>query len=126
MCRIPGSLFRWNIEVRCAEIFNKRVFEAVIKEKLDECFVGKVVRYEMKYAYPEIGERDLLVSYFPIEVPLALSGLFVFCRTSLKASEAQKHYERAKNVFVWRLRRKKCMPTSGTLQPTRSCDPRNT
>jgi PAS domain S-box-containing protein len=49
------------------EILNKRVFEAVIKEKLDECFAGKVVRYEMKYAYPEIGERDLLVSYFPIE-----------------------------------------------------------
>jgi PAS domain-containing protein len=67
MCRTPGSLFRWNIEVRCAEIFNKRVFEAVIKEKLDECFAGKVVRYEMKYAYPEIGEGDLLVSYFPIE-----------------------------------------------------------
>jgi PAS domain S-box-containing protein len=49
------------------EILNKRVFESVIKDKLDECFAGKVVRYEMKYAYPEIGERDLLVSYFPIE-----------------------------------------------------------
>ena len=49
------------------EVLNKGVFEAVVKEKLDECFQGKVVRYEMKYTYPELGERDLLVSYFPIE-----------------------------------------------------------
>ncbi len=49
------------------EVLNKGVFEAVVKEKLDQCFQGKVVRYEMKYTYPELGERDLLVSYFPIE-----------------------------------------------------------
>jgi PAS domain S-box-containing protein len=49
------------------EVLNKGVFESVVKEKLDECFQGKVVRYEMKYTYPELGERDLLVSYFPIE-----------------------------------------------------------
>lgn len=51
------------------EVLNKEVFEAVIKEKLEECFRGKVVRYEMKYTYPELGERDVLVSYFPIEGP---------------------------------------------------------
>jgi len=49
------------------EVLNKGVFEAVVKEKLDECFQGKVVRYEMKYTYPELGERDIFVSYFPIE-----------------------------------------------------------
>jgi PAS domain S-box-containing protein len=49
------------------EVLNKGVFEAVVKEKLDECFQGKVVRYEMKYTYPKLGERDILVSYFPIE-----------------------------------------------------------
>jgi PAS domain S-box-containing protein len=49
------------------EILNKGVFEAGVKGKLDECFRGKVVRYEMKYTYPELGERDVFVSYFPIE-----------------------------------------------------------
>ena len=49
------------------EVLNKRVFEDVVKEKVDECFQGKVVRYEMKYTYPELGERDVFVSYFPIE-----------------------------------------------------------
>lgn len=56
---------------RCAyEVLNKKTFESVIKGKLDECFrQGEVVRYEMKYSYPELGERDILVSYFPIEGP---------------------------------------------------------
>ena len=49
------------------EVLNGGVFESVVKEKLDECFQGKLVRYELKYAYPELGERDVLVSYFPIE-----------------------------------------------------------
>lgn len=49
------------------EVLNKGVFEGVVQEKLDECFLGKVVKYEMKYTYPELGERDLFISYFPIE-----------------------------------------------------------
>lgn len=43
------------------------VFESSVKEKLDECFAGKIVQYEMRYEYPVRGERDLLISYFPIE-----------------------------------------------------------
>ena len=49
------------------EVLNKGVFETVVKPKLDECFQGKIVKFEMKYTYPEIGERDVLISYFPIE-----------------------------------------------------------
>jgi PAS domain S-box-containing protein len=51
------------------EVLNKGVFEAIVKEKLDESFRGKVVRYEMRYSYPALGERDLLISSFPIEGP---------------------------------------------------------
>jgi PAS domain S-box-containing protein len=50
-----------------SEILNKGIFEEVVKEKLDECFAGKVVKFEMRYTYPKLGERDLFVSYFPIE-----------------------------------------------------------
>jgi PAS domain S-box-containing protein len=49
------------------EVMNKGVFEAVVKDRLDLAFQGNVVRFEMKYTYPEIGERDVLVTYFPIE-----------------------------------------------------------
>lgn len=49
------------------EVLNEGVFETVVKEKLDECFRGKVVRYEMRYTYPAFGERYLFISNFPIE-----------------------------------------------------------
>src|SRR4029077_6096342 len=52
-----------------AEVLGKEFFETVIKPKLDESFVGKVVEYELRYKYPTGGERDLLASYFPIESP---------------------------------------------------------
>jgi PAS domain S-box-containing protein len=50
-----------------SEVLNAGVFEAIVKSKLDECFQGKVINYEMKYKYPVVGERDVLASYFPIE-----------------------------------------------------------
>ena len=49
------------------EVLNKGFFESVAKPKLDESFEGNVVRYETKYSYPGLGERDVLVSYFPVE-----------------------------------------------------------
>ena len=52
---------------RVDEIVGKEVFETLIKGKMDECFEGKVVRYELLYTFPNLGERDLLASYFPIE-----------------------------------------------------------
>jgi PAS domain S-box-containing protein len=54
------------------EILNPGVFESVVKGKLDECFSGKVVKYEMRYTYPELGERDLFISNFPIEGPVGV------------------------------------------------------
>jgi len=50
-----------------SEVLNEGVFESVVKEKVDQCFGGEVVRYELKYTYPKIGERTILASYFPIE-----------------------------------------------------------
>ena len=54
-------------------ILGREVFERVVKKHLDTCFQGEVVQYEMKYTYPELGERDLLVSYFPIEGPKGIN-----------------------------------------------------
>jgi PAS domain S-box-containing protein len=52
-----------------SEVLNPGVFEEVAKKKLDECFQGKVVTYELRYKYPQLGERYLSISYFPIEGP---------------------------------------------------------
>lgn len=49
-----------------SDLLGKEIFETVIKPKLDECFQGNVVRFETKFSYPTVGERDLSLSYFPI------------------------------------------------------------
>jgi PAS domain S-box-containing protein len=51
------------------ELVDQRMFEDIFKPKLDECFRGNVIKFEMKYTYPELGERDLSISYYPIEGP---------------------------------------------------------
>jgi formate hydrogenlyase transcriptional activator len=51
------------------ETMGESVFDTTVKPKLDEAFQGKVVKFEKRYQYPAIGERDFSVSYFPIEGP---------------------------------------------------------
>jgi len=50
-----------------SEVFGREFFEGVVKVKLDECFRGDVVQFEMKTHLAKLGDRDTLVSYFPIE-----------------------------------------------------------
>jgi PAS domain S-box-containing protein len=49
------------------DVMSPGMFDTVVKQKLDECFRGKVVNYEHKNTYPGIGERDLSVTYLPVE-----------------------------------------------------------
>jgi PAS domain S-box-containing protein len=49
------------------DVLDKEMFKTAVKPELDECFEGRVVRYEGRFSYPGVGERDLLLSYFPIE-----------------------------------------------------------
>lgn len=49
------------------EVLGKEIFETVIKPRLDQCFTGNVVKYEGRFSYPAVGERDLFLSYFPIK-----------------------------------------------------------
>ncbi len=51
------------------ELLSPGSFEGTMKEKLDECFQGKIVRFELRCTYPTLGTRDTSVSYFPIEGP---------------------------------------------------------
>jgi PAS domain S-box-containing protein len=73
-----------------ADVVDAEVFENVIKKRLDECLQGKAVQYELKYCYPDRGERDLLVSYFPIEGPAGIDRAACVLRdiTERKKAEA--------------------------------------
>jgi PAS domain-containing protein len=45
-----------------AAVLNPGVFEITVKAKLDESFHNRVVKYEMKYTYPDLGERSIFLS----------------------------------------------------------------
>ncbi|MGA9304364.1 MAG: PAS domain S-box protein [Candidatus Sulfotelmatobacter sp.] len=72
-----------------AELLGKETFEADIKEQFDQCFQGKVVRYEVKYNYPKLGARNISAAYFPIQGPLGIDRIACVLRdiTERKAAE---------------------------------------
>ena len=83
-----------------AEILENGVFETAVKARLDECFQDKVVTYEKKYSYPKVGERDLFVSYFPIEGPNGIDRIACVLQDiterkqteeALRTSEREQH-----------------------------------
>jgi two-component system, cell cycle sensor histidine kinase and response regulator CckA len=86
-----------------AEVVGQDVFATRVKEKMDECFLGNVVHYEMTYNFPNLGNRDLSVSYFPIEVPGGVDRIACVLRdiTERRVSEEalRKSEERFSKAF---------------------------
>ncbi len=77
------------ISRRIGEILTPGVFEAAIKDKLDECFRGKIVQFEMRYRYLNRGERDLVISYFPIEGPKGIDRVACVLRDVTEQKQAE-------------------------------------
>jgi PAS domain S-box-containing protein len=81
-----------------AQVLDEETFTTLIKPKMDECFAGKVVQYELTYKYPNCSERDLLASYFPIGGPSGVERIACILQdiTERKAEQQRlKEYERA-------------------------------
>ena len=81
---------------RVPEVVGKEVFEAIVKEKMDECFKGKVVRYELQYGFPDLGQRDISASYFPIEGPTGVDRLAMVLRDITEHKRAEEELRLAK------------------------------
>jgi len=79
------------------DFLGKDLFAEIAKKKMDECFQGEVVKYEMRNKFPAIGERDLLVSYFPIEGPAGIERIVGVLQdiTDRKRAEEALQNERA-------------------------------
>ena len=82
-----------------AEIVGKETFEADIKEKFDECFEGKVVRYEVKYSYPKLGERNISAAYFPIRGPLGIDRIACVLRDITERKRAEETLRESEEQF---------------------------
>ena len=72
-----------------ADLLNPGIFERVAKAKLDEALRGKVVKYELRYNYPKLGERDLFISYFPIEGPTGVDRVACVLRDITKRKQIE-------------------------------------
>ena len=82
-----------------AEVLDNEIFETVIKPKMDECFRGKVVEYELTYKYPGLDERDLSASYFPIEGPAGIDRIAIVLRDITERKQAQEALQRSEEEY---------------------------
>jgi PAS domain S-box-containing protein len=48
------------------QLLGREAFESV-RPKMDMCFRGEPVNYEIQYPYPSVGTRDLDVKYYPLK-----------------------------------------------------------
>jgi PAS domain S-box-containing protein len=71
----------------------------IIKQKLNECFQGKVVRYELSFSYPNLGERDLFLSYFPIEGPNGVDRAACILRDITEQKRAERALRKAEQKY---------------------------
>ncbi|MGC2542712.1 MAG: PAS domain S-box protein, partial [Candidatus Sulfotelmatobacter sp.] len=102
-----------------AEILNAEALEA-IKKRVDECFQGKIVEYELKYTYPKLGERELFITYFPIEGPTGVERIAAIMQdvTDRKQVDAAlRERERTQKLILDHLQVGVVLSTVGEEQP---------
>ena len=75
---------------RAPDVLSPGVFEATVKKRMDECFAGKIVQYEMRYTFRLRGERDLFVTYFPIEGPGRIERMVIVLRDISERKQAER------------------------------------
>jgi PAS domain S-box-containing protein len=81
------------------EIVDQKTYETMIKPKLDESFLGRVVDYEMSYIYPQIGEKDLAVTYLPIQGLAGVDRVAAVLRDVTDRKRAAARLEQSEKRF---------------------------
>jgi PAS domain S-box-containing protein len=72
---------------------------ALVKGKMDECFQGKVVEYELIYQYPTLGPRSLCLSYFPIEGSTGIDRIACVLRDVTESKQAEEALRRSEENY---------------------------
>ncbi|HWO37987.1 MAG TPA: sigma 54-interacting transcriptional regulator, partial [Candidatus Acidoferrum sp.] len=84
---------------RIDEVLHKDIFDSQIKDRLDECFRGKVVAYDMKFTYPKLGERELYVTYFPIEGPAGVDRIVAIVQDVTASKQSERMLRRSEENY---------------------------
>jgi PAS domain S-box-containing protein len=77
------------------ELTGRETFDQVIKRKADECFQGKVVKYELAVTYSDLGPRDVVATYFPIEGPAGIDRMAIVLEDITDRNRAERERQRS-------------------------------
>jgi PAS domain S-box-containing protein len=81
------------------DLLNPDVFESIVKPRMDEAFQGRVVNYELKYPFPAIGERNLAVTYVPVEGPNGIDRVACVVRDVTERRQADEALRQSEERF---------------------------
>jgi PAS domain S-box-containing protein len=73
---------------------------ALIKLRADECFQGKVVRFELKKTYPKLGERDIFATYLPIDGPNGVDRIAVVLQDITERKQTEEALQKSEEMFA--------------------------
>jgi len=74
-----------------SELMGKEVFDGLIKEKIDRCLAGNLIRYELWFDFPGLGKRFMDVVYHPYsENSGSVSGIIVVSQDITRQKIAEK------------------------------------
>lgn len=82
------------------EIFGEEVFDEVIKPRLDKCFQGEIVRFEMKRTVLDLGGRHLFVSYLPLQGQRGVDRVACVLRDITGQKQAEEVLRQSENQLV--------------------------
>jgi PAS domain S-box-containing protein len=81
-----------------SDVLGPEAFDNVAN-KLSECLAGKTIQYEMRYRFPDDRERDLLISYFPIEGRGGIDRVACVLHDITERKQAESRLRRSEEKF---------------------------
>jgi PAS domain S-box-containing protein len=84
---------------RVADVLGPEAFAGVVG-KLIECLAGKTIQYEMRCRFPDNSERDLLVSYLPIEGPGGVDRVACVLQDITERKQTEQARERGLSLML--------------------------
>ena len=81
------------------DFLDRDVFDSVVKEKMDACFQGNAVNYEMTMEFLDLGKRDLSLSYFPIESPVGIDRIVCVLKDITERKRTEETLQESEERF---------------------------
>ncbi len=79
------------------EVVGEEAYETSVREPLERAFAGETVEYTMTHTYPDTGQRDLVINYYPVDLyggPVQMVAAVIKDVTELRRMEGQLHQSR--------------------------------